>query len=576
MNLEDLTVLAIDCQATGSSPEHAELIELGWSPFRASSSTDPDGLTPEARLIQPETSTSVPRRVRELTGIDQQMLNDGDPLSDVETTFLNHAEKTDRILAHYARYEQRFLKAETALRHPERYHQQQFLCTHEIATRLYPDLPRRGLRAMAGYFGYTVPEDKRVVHHIRATAYIWQHLVDVLRETEGVESLKELESWLEQTSGERSGEGYTYPISRERRLSLPEKPGTYHMIDREQRVLYVGKATSLKSRVNSYFQSGKQLSNRKLELVSRVQDVECHPTTTALEAALQENDEIKELDPAYNKALTPGSRSIVFVDHTFRDTSSKKTETHPIGPFSRPHRMEVFGTLLAFIRGQSPSGALPQDPRFSSLVSEPAFRNGLDQFRSRHHLSERRDEEIPPTLLLSLGQTLWWQRQRRNESDTEEVDHNDSSSTPEHHLGDTEHPPTESSEQMTPEQVADRIESYLRRGARNVRRARWYEELSSCSICWSPPVLGGSWRTLTFDQGHIVNRRTTPSATKPPAPPVTDGEAFRKPTVKVFDRLRVLTTGLKRLDEKQIPLYLRTTYGSTATRSDIASILWWM
>ena len=576
MNLEDLTVLAIDCQATGSSPENADLIELGWSTFRVSSPDDPDDLVPDARLIRPDELTSVPRRVRELTGIDQEMLNDADPIGHVETHFLNEAEQTDRILAHYAQYEQRFLKAETAIRHPDRYHQQQFLCTHEIATRLYPDLPRRGLRAMAGYFGYTIPDEKRVVHHIRATAYIWQHLVDVLRETEEVDTLNELESWLEQTSGQRSGEGYTYPISRERRLSIPEKPGTYHMMDREERVLYVGKASSLKSRVNSYFQSGKQLSNRKLELVSRVQDVECRPAPTPLEASLRENDEIKELDPPYNQELTPDSRSIVYVDDTFRDTRMHKTESHPIGPFSRPRRMEVFGTLLAFIRGRSPSGSLPEDHRFASLVSEPAFVKGVEQFRSRHQLSERRGEEIPTSLLLSVGQTLWMQRQHAKERETEGAEDEETEQSPEPELQEPEETGSGRSEQMTPKEVADRVESYVRRGARNVRRARWYEELSCSSLCWSPPQLDGDWRTLVFQQGEVVDRRTTSSAPEPPPPPAIDETILEEPRVRSFDRLRVLTTALKELVEKQVPLLMRTSHGSMSNRSEIASILWWM
>jgi len=58
---------------------------------------------------------------------------------------------------------------------------------------------RKSLRAIAGYFGHSVPELRRSAHHIAATAFIWRHLVQLLAE-KGIDTLAELKEWLKKTS----------------------------------------------------------------------------------------------------------------------------------------------------------------------------------------------------------------------------------------------------------------------------------------------------------------------------------------------------------------------------------------
>lgn len=81
--------------------------------------------------------------------------------------------------------------------------------------------------------------------------------------------------------------------------TLPEKPGVYLMKDKKAKVIYVGKARSLKSRVSSYFQKAHHTPKEKV-MVPRIYDVETIVTDSELEALILESNLIKRHRPKYN------------------------------------------------------------------------------------------------------------------------------------------------------------------------------------------------------------------------------------------------------------------------------------
>ncbi|MCU0332883.1 MAG: excinuclease ABC subunit UvrC, partial [Ignavibacteriaceae bacterium] len=84
--------------------------------------------------------------------------------------------------------------------------------------------------------------------------------------------------------------------------NLPPKPGVYQFFNDKKKVIYVGKANNLRSRVKSYFHSKNP--NAKTEaLVSKIADLELVVTDSELEALVLENNLIKELKPRYNVNL---------------------------------------------------------------------------------------------------------------------------------------------------------------------------------------------------------------------------------------------------------------------------------
>ena len=83
---------------------------------------------------------------------------------------------------------------------------------------------------------------------------------------------------------------------------LPNLPGVYKMLGKNGDIIYVGKAKSLKSRVNSYF--AKTIDHPKTRaLVQRIDNIETIITRSETEALLLEQNLIKLHRPPYNVLL---------------------------------------------------------------------------------------------------------------------------------------------------------------------------------------------------------------------------------------------------------------------------------
>src|SRR3990172_4619322 len=89
---------------------------------------------------------------------------------------------------------------------------------------------------------------------------------------------------------------------------LPAKPGCYLMKDAEGRVIYVGKAIQLRSRVRSYFHASAVQSRKTEELVAHVVDIEWIVVASELEALILEMNLIKRHRPKYNVRLKDDKR----------------------------------------------------------------------------------------------------------------------------------------------------------------------------------------------------------------------------------------------------------------------------
>lgn len=134
---------------------------------------------------------------------------------------------------------------------------------------------------------------------------------------------------------------------------LPEQPGVYRFLNTKGTILYIGKAKSLKKRVNSYFIGIQKHSYRIQHLVENIHDVEYTVVNTEIEALMLENNLIKHHQPKYNILLKDGKTYpyIIITNERFPriySTRNKQDNGQYFGPYVNPGAMY---TILELIHG---------------------------------------------------------------------------------------------------------------------------------------------------------------------------------------------------------------------------------
>jgi len=134
--------------------------------------------------------------------------------------------------------------------------------------------------------------------------------------------------------------------------NLPSQPGVYLFKDEGEKIIYVGKAKSLKNRIKAYFQAGRE-HPRTLALVSRIKDFEVMVTDSEMEALILESNLIKEHKPRYNVNLKDDKRYPylkVTVDEPFPRIlvvrRPKKDKAKYFGPYTNVKGMRQSLRLL--------------------------------------------------------------------------------------------------------------------------------------------------------------------------------------------------------------------------------------
>jgi DNA polymerase-3 subunit epsilon len=475
-------------------------------------------------------------------------------------------------VAHFARFERPFL-ARLAGGDPPL----EIVCTHEIALRLFPELPRRSLRALAGYFGRSVGALRRSTEHVIGTSFVWQHLAALLDER-GVRSWPDLRAWLAEPVSRRRGHAKRgWPMPRELRLGLPDRPGVYRMLRTSGDVLYVGKAASLHKRVNSYFRKQTGIHERTLELLSQARGLSYVLAESPLEAALLEPDEIKRNRPPYNEALTEADRAVWFARADLSAKSLRAASGCTVGPFPSAVLLDRLDALTS----REPTALAPEPWAPSTTV----FEEGLALLRRSHR---ELAEGIDRRPLLVLGARLWREGRRPNEPDDavsaageRHAHSSDAGPLFARGLRAGSHggtPSLATRAAWTPSRVASEVEGLALQCAHTIRRARWLTALVESTVTFHEPPAAGA-RLLVIRDGEILRAVDVEPDVVTPAPEFyrrSRAERHATFTIARFDRLRVLTTELKRLVAKGNPACVRIAPRAALSDERLARVLWWL
>lgn len=563
--LEDLRVLVLDIQATASNPSRGHLIEIGWVGTSAAEVTGiGEQSLPTATFLFPVPKKKpLPRNILRLTGIKDEEFKQALSENKIRQKLFTEVKEIVKrnslsicpTVIHYARYEEPFLRMLQQKEDPDELFPLQLICTHRIAAALLPGLPRKGIRAVSGYFGYSLSEFRRSFSHVAATAFVWRHLVSMLKSRLGIETCQDFFSWLEKVSVAPTGKNKCreYPMDPQDRTDLPHRPGVYRMLRSNGDVLYIGKATSLKQRIASYFYKHSRHPEHILEMLSQAQKLDFTCTDTALEAALLETDEIKLKHPPYNKALQEKERKLYFCSPDFLQCLPQPGKSLKVGPLPDERSFYALAALDGLMEPAAREVITPDlintiyDTRAEFAPEQDCFTAGFNSFLEEHeehfiHRSRFLD-------FMRLGSFFW--KEKMLEVPVPEEEESPQPDVPE----------------WTPERVVKALKSVIRRGTHQVRRSRWLCRLSESILVWEES--NKVRHRLVFSRGKLLRQQL---------PDFSRSICTRQKTfdLTVYDRLRVLTTEMKRLTEEAENIELQLGKNLILKKEKLQEIFKWV
>lgn len=290
--LFDVTFTVLDLETTGLSPGNDRITEVGAVKVHRG-----EVIGQLATLVHP--GRPIPPAITSVTGITDAMVRDQPPVETVLPMLLEFVRGTV-LVAHNARFDTSFLDAELG-RHGYPPLSLPVVDTAALARRLLRDEVRNvRLATLARHLRARVSPEHRALPDARATVDVLHGLLERAGSL-GATTLEDLQAYM-RSSSDRAF----------RKIGLvadaPETCGIYRFHDEGDRVLYVGKATDLRSRLRTYF--GQDRRRRIADLVRETRRVTWTATPTLLEAEVREVRAIQELQPRYNRRSKHPGRTV--------------------------------------------------------------------------------------------------------------------------------------------------------------------------------------------------------------------------------------------------------------------------
>lgn len=545
--LLETPVLIVDLQAANARPATGTLLEAGWACYRAAD--PPESLQVTCTRMALPAGASISPAVLRVTGLTLADFEDGIGEPELWACLERESTRAELCVAHFARYEEGFLRRLHADHGIGAHFPLEVVCTHRLARRLFPDLPRFGLRAVAGYLGHSVPERRRSGHHVEATAWIWSRIVSELA-ARGVGTFPALRAWLEAVP-EAPREPVRIPLARPPLRRLPDRPGNYAFFRSNGDILYVGKARSLRKRIPSYFRRRGQ-AEHILEMITQARELRTRVSFTALEAALVECGLIQTLHPPYNRALRVNSQPVLFSSRDLKCMAEAPDAQCTLGPLTDRGTFLLMAELVRLfsespavdgtdgwvVPGPGAGLAALLPPYLAEAGTDETLREALRQLAEQAGIVAGRERPEVIRRLTRYGRALLREaRVRRGarveETETEEGFEAEDSAAPAPEL------PVE-------QQLARWLSGSCAGWTRMLIRARSYPRLESAVVRWRRG--SGRWKVAVFKQGRTVFSGF--QEPEEPLPQVLMAKAAGGPAGldrSACTRVRVLVTELRRL-----------------------------
>jgi DNA polymerase III subunit epsilon len=289
--LFDVTFCVLDLETTGVSPSECAITEVGAVRYRGG-----DLMGSFQTLVDP--GLPIPPSITYLTGITESMIYDAPQIDSVLPAFIEFIGDAV-IVGHNVRFDLSFLEAAARRLGYERFSNDS-VDTARLARRLVrPEVRNLRLHTLAAHFRSPVSPNHRALEDARATAHVFHALL----ERAGSLGVTNLDDLLVLPRARGSAHYSKIGLS----SHLPRSPGVYLFKDRNRQVIYVGKATDLRSRVRQYFYGDERrsITNMMREL-DTVDHIVCE---TLLEAEVTEVRLIHAHRPRHNRRSRPPKTS---------------------------------------------------------------------------------------------------------------------------------------------------------------------------------------------------------------------------------------------------------------------------
>ncbi len=281
--LRDVTFCVVDLETTGGSPTNCMITEVGAVKLRGG-----ECLGTYQTLVDP--GCAIPPEITVITGITESMVTRAPRIESITPSLLEFIGDSV-VVGHNVRFDLAFinatLEAQKRPRLPNR-----SIDTLALSRRLLrPEVSNCKLGTLASRFRLDHQPSHRALDDALATGDLL-HLLIERSSAVGATGLDDLVALTTLAGG---------PQASKLRLteSLPRSPGVYMFRGRSGSVLYVGKASNLRSRVRSYFSSDQRRKVAQLlRETTRIDHREC---VNSLDAAVQEIRLIHQHLPRFNK-----------------------------------------------------------------------------------------------------------------------------------------------------------------------------------------------------------------------------------------------------------------------------------
>jgi len=238
-------------------------------------------------LINPK--QEIPEYIEALTGISNEMVMDAPLFGDVaEKIYELLHDKT--FVAHNVNFDYSFVKHHLSLAGYQLLCNK--LCTVRLSRKLLPGHRSYSLGKLCSALGIKLNNRHRAGGDAAATAVLLGMLLEA--DSEGI---------IKQSLNKVSKEQALPPnLPKSEVDKLPLSPGVYYFKDQKGKVIYIGKAKSLKKRVFSHF-TGNSTTKQRQDFLKDIYSVDFEICGTELMAFILEASEIKKLWPENNRAL---------------------------------------------------------------------------------------------------------------------------------------------------------------------------------------------------------------------------------------------------------------------------------